>query len=451
MVLRRDVAARASTSTTSAVAPDADEVERLFDFLEFRTLVRPPRRGARRRARRRHRRPATSARSWSPRSRRSTTPADAGRRCSPALDGARRRRPPGPASRAAARSPASPSSPTPSPAEVAWIPATLLADDRGGASRSPARPAVARPQRQAADALAARPRASTLHGLELDTAIAAYLLDPAEARYELGRPARALHRRSPLPADDAGRRGPARPRRHRRRRRRRAPAATRSPSHRLVEPITAQPRRAGHGRAVRRRSRTRSCVVLARMEHVGIAVDVAELRALDAAAHRRGRSGSAPSCRTVVGRDDFNVNSPIQLREILFDERGLTPAARRPRPGYSTDAATLEKLQDQWPEFIGPLLQYREVEKLRGTYGEGLLAEVARRRAHPRHVQPDRRPHRPAVSSDRPNLHNIPVRTRRGPAVPQGVRAGARATSCSSPTTTRSSCAASPTSPPTRA
>ena len=66
----------------------------------------------------------------------------------------------------------------------------------------------------------------------------------------------------------------------------------------------------------------------------------------------------------------------MQLREILFTERGLAPQ-KKTKTGFSTDAATLEKLRDQWPEFIDPLLQYREVEKLRGTYGEGLLAEVA--------------------------------------------------------------------------
>src|SRR4029078_9122885 len=70
--------------------------------------------------------------------------------------------------------------------------------------------------------------------------------------------------------------------------------------------------------------------------------------------------------KVVVGRDDLNINSPIQLREILYGappaRRGVTPHTKT-KTGASTDAATLEKLRDQWPEFIDPLLQYREVEK----------------------------------------------------------------------------------------
>jgi len=76
-------------------------------------------------------------------------------------------------------------------------------------------------------------------------------------------------------------------------------------------------------------------------------------------------------------------------------------------------AQTLEKLRDQWPEFIEPLLRHREVDKLRGTYGEGLIAEVASDgRIHATFHQTVARTGR--LSSDRPNLHNIPVRTDEG-------------------------------------
>ena len=113
----------------------------------------------------------------------------------------------------------------------------------------------------------------------------------------------------------------------------------------------------------------------------------------------------------VVGRS-FNLNSPVQLREILYTERGLAPG-KKTKTGYSTDAATLEKLRDQWPEFIEPLLAYREVEKLRGTYGTGLLAEVAADgRIHATFHQTVARTGR--LSSDQPNLHNIPVRSEEG-------------------------------------
>ena len=101
-----------------------------------------------------------------------------------------------------------------------------------------------------------------------------------------------------------------------------------------------------------------------------------------------------------------------QLRQILYEERGLSPT-KRTKTGLSTDAATLEKLRDEWPEFIDPLLQYREVEKLRSTYGEGLLAEVAPDgRIHATFNQTVARTGR--LSSDQPNLHNIPVRSDEG-------------------------------------
>jgi DNA polymerase-1 len=150
--------------------------------------------------------------------------------------------------------------------------------------------------------------------------------------------------------------------------------------------------------------------VLATMEHVGIAVDVTELRKLNerltADVERLGKQ-----LQEVVGRP-FNLNSPIQLRDILYTERGLAPG-KKTKTGFSTDAATLEKLRDQWPEFIDPLLQYREVEKLRSTYGTGLLAEVAPDgRIHATFNQTVARTGR--LSSDQPNLHNIPVRSDEG-------------------------------------
>jgi DNA polymerase-1 len=86
---------------------------------------------------------------------------------------------------------------------------------------------------------------------------------------------------------------------------------------------------------------------------------------------------------------------------------------KKTKTGYSTDAATLERLRDQWPEFIEPLLRHREVEKLRGTYGEGLLQEIAPDgRIHATFNQTVARTGR--LSSDQPNLHNIPVRSDEG-------------------------------------
>ncbi|MFM8381878.1 MAG: DNA polymerase, partial [Actinomycetota bacterium] len=150
--------------------------------------------------------------------------------------------------------------------------------------------------------------------------------------------------------------------------------------------------------------------VLARMEHIGIGVDRDELTRIAARLTAEARELS-DRIQELAGYS-FNPNSPAQLGKILFEERGLVPP-KKTKTGFSTDAATLEKLREEWPEFIEPLLRYREVEKLRGTYGEGLLAEVAPDgRIHATFNQTVARTGR--LSSDRPNLHNIPVRTEEG-------------------------------------
>jgi DNA polymerase-1 len=160
--------------------------------------------------------------------------------------------------------------------------------------------------------------------------------------------------------------------------------------------------------------------VLARMEHAGIAVDSSVLRSLNERLTEEVQRHTA-TLHGIVGRS-FNLNSTVQLREILYDERGLKPG-KKTKTGYSTDAATLERLRGEWPEFIEPLLAYREAEKLRSTYGEGLLAEVAQDgRIHATFNQTVARTGR--LSSDQPNLHNIPVRTEEGRAFREAFVAG---------------------------
>jgi DNA polymerase-1 len=96
---------------------------------------------------------------------------------------------------------------------------------------------------------------------------------------------------------------------------------------------------------------------------------------------------------------------------VLFDELGLSPQ-KKTKTGFSTDAQSLEKLVGQHP-IIEKLLRYREVEKLRSTYGESLLGEVAPDgRIHATFSQTVARTGR--LSSDQPNLHNIPIRTEEG-------------------------------------
>ncbi|HNB95903.1 MAG TPA: DNA polymerase, partial [Microthrixaceae bacterium] len=149
--------------------------------------------------------------------------------------------------------------------------------------------------------------------------------------------------------------------------------------------------------------------VLARMEHLGVGVDVDVLRALNASLTEECETERAAI--VAAAGEEFNVNSTPQLRTVLFERLGLTPQ-KKTKTGYSTDQATLEKLQGEHP-IIDHLVRYREVEKLRSTYGEGLLAEVAADgRIHATFNQTVARTGR--LSSDAPNLHNIPVRSEEG-------------------------------------
>ncbi|MEY4401175.1 MAG: hypothetical protein RL072_1040 [Actinomycetota bacterium] len=151
--------------------------------------------------------------------------------------------------------------------------------------------------------------------------------------------------------------------------------------------------------------------VLAKMEHVGIGVDRQRLSTLERELKKRSESLVA-TLHKEAGKE-FNVNSPKQLAEILFVEKGLTGGKKTKTKQQSTDAATLEKLREEWPTFISPLLEYRETEKLRATYAEGLLAAIAPDgRIHASFNQTVARTGR--LSSDQPNLHNIPVRTDAG-------------------------------------
>ncbi len=149
--------------------------------------------------------------------------------------------------------------------------------------------------------------------------------------------------------------------------------------------------------------------VLARMEHAGVAVDRPELETLNAE-----MTAEAASLAEQIQEDageEFNVNSTKKLREILFENLGLKPQ-KKTKTGYSTDQATLEKLVGEHP-IIDHLLRYREVEKLRSTYGQSLLEAVHDDgRIHATFNQTVARTGR--LSSENPNLHNIPVRTELG-------------------------------------
>lgn len=109
--------------------------------------------------------------------------------------------------------------------------------------------------------------------------------------------------------------------------------------------------------------------------------------------------------------EEFNINSPKQLGEILFEKLGL-PTRKKTKTGYSTSAEVLESLRGKH-EIIDAILEYRKVAKLKSTYVDGLLKVVAEDgRIHTHFNQTDTRTGR--LSSTEPNLQNIPVRTELG-------------------------------------
>ena len=156
--------------------------------------------------------------------------------------------------------------------------------------------------------------------------------------------------------------------------------------------------------------------VLAAMETAGIKVDGAEL----------ARIGQDFSERIVVlerrahevaGRG-FNLGSPKQLGEILFDEMGLKGGRKGKTGAYSTDAKVLEELAAQGHELPRVVLEHRQLAKLKSTYVEGLTAQLAADgRIHTDFSMAVTSTGR--LSSNEPNLQNIPIRTKEGARIRQ--------------------------------
>jgi DNA polymerase-1 len=289
--------------------------------------------------------------------------------------------------------------------DVAWIPAEVVAD------RDVLAAIAAHPGLRGHNAKAlmrwALGHGESITGLQMDVAIAAYLIDPADVRYAL---ADLLQRYTgfQLPSNDASSAGQLDFSEEGDDDRRIACRGALAVAH-LASALQAALDKQGMAELYATIENP-LVGVLAEMEYVGIAVDMAELQRLNQ--HLTSESERlAAELQRVVGRP-FNFNSPVQLRELLYTEKQLAPQ-KKTKTGYSTDAATLLRLRDEWPEFIDPLMQYREMEKLRGTYGTGLMAEVAADgRIHATFNQTVARTGR--LSSDQPNLHNIPVRSDEG-------------------------------------
>ncbi len=153
--------------------------------------------------------------------------------------------------------------------------------------------------------------------------------------------------------------------------------------------------------------------ILADIEELGVRIDVAFLETL-----RVELTASCAKHEAALHEyagETFNVNSTTQLRRVLFEKLGLTPVKKTSTGQPSTDADSLSKLAGEHP-FVAELMRYREVEKLRSTYAEALPPLVAADgRIHATLNQLSTSTGR--ISSETPNLQNIPIRTEEGRAL----------------------------------
>lgn len=151
--------------------------------------------------------------------------------------------------------------------------------------------------------------------------------------------------------------------------------------------------------------------VLVEMEAAGIAIDTAALKKLEDS-FEADVQGAIKQAHKAAGHE-FNLGSPKQLQEVLFEERGL-PKTKKIKTGYTTDADALQGLLERFPddELLVALIRFREISKLRQTVTGLLSCVAADGRIHTTFNQMIAATGR--LSSTEPNLQNIPIRTNEG-------------------------------------
>ncbi|MBD2566882.1 DNA polymerase I [Anabaena lutea] len=151
--------------------------------------------------------------------------------------------------------------------------------------------------------------------------------------------------------------------------------------------------------------------VLAQMEYTGVRINSDYLQELSQ--QLETELAKLEITATEIAGEKFNLGSPKQMSQILFEKLGLsTKYSRKIQTGYSTDAATLEKLQEvDNTGFVDAILEYRTLSKLKSTYVDALPALVhpKSQRLHTDFNQAATSTGR--LSSSNPNLQNIPIRT----------------------------------------
>ena len=258
----------------------------------------------------------------------------------------------------------------------------------------------------------------TLAGFSFDTQIAAYLLDPAPGKYELGDlSTRYLNRDLPLvtqgEADGQMSLGVEE-----------TSSAEVASAHAaallpLADRLEGDLEKLGMTELFRTVEMP-LVDVLVDLELTGVAIDADLLRAQSAELGKRVATLETEIYNLAEG--PFNLNSPPQLRTILYDKLGLKPS-RRTKTGFSTDAATLESLRGQH-DIVEALLEYRELSKLQATYLDPLprLLDPKTGRVHATFKQTAVATGR--IATESPNLQNIPVRSELGRQIRRAFIAG---------------------------
>ena len=170
--------------------------------------------------------------------------------------------------------------------------------------------------------------------------------------------------------------------------------------------------RENHALALYEQIERRLVPVLLDMERAGIKVDAAELRRMSLDFEQR-MGVMELDCHRLAGHA-FNVGSPKQLGEVLFDEMGFLGGKRMKTGAWGTDSTVLQTLSEQGHDLPARILEWRQLQKLKSTYADALVEQINpdTGRVHTSYAMAIAQTGR--LSSTDPNLQNIPIRTEEG-------------------------------------